>query len=1097
MKKNILIFIFSLTFSISFSQQKQWKLTSAKEDNFSKKTLELRNDKPTEFKIYNLDYTSFKSKTLNKSNKIIELPTPNGIEKFVIEEASVLDLSLNKKFPNIKSYNAKLLENNKIKAKISIGIDGLHAAIYEPGKPTYYIDPFTKDNKNFIAYKRTSLEKEQQNFVCEVRELSNETNKNQFFNRNANDGLLRTYRLALACTGEYAQFHLNRLNVSNNASDNIKKEAVLSAMNTSITRINGVFERDLSVRFEIVSGNENIIFLDPNTDNLTNDDDSLLINESQNLCDSKIGNANYDIGHTFSTGVGGRAALGSVCIQGQKGQGVTGNNSPFGDTFDIDYVAHEIGHQMGANHTFNGTADNCAGINRNNNTAVEPGSGNTIMAYAGICSPQNVQNQSDDHFHAISIDEMWSIVITTGSCASTTTTGNTAPVANAGLDYTIPKSTPFILKGQGSDVDANNVLTYNWAQVDNGIGFAIPPNPTNTGGAMFKSLPSSTSPNRYMPSLPTVIAGNTSSTWEVVPSVAREMNFSLLVRDNNEGGGSSSRDDMVVTVVDASPFVITSQNTAVTWNTGSSEIITWNVGSTNTLPINCQKVNIKLSTDGGLTFPIILASNTQNDGSHTISVPENPTTKARILVEAADNIFYDVSNSNFTINSTVPTFAMANVSGNQQACNSNNDAASFIIGMNFVNGFNEDVSFTIANQPAGASINFSPSVINSDGNVTLEISNIIGAEAKDYNITVTGTSSSFTRTLDLVLEVYSNSFSGVSLISPGNNDTDISLTPILTFNEDNSASLYEVEVALDANFTNIIDQGVTSNSNYQVQTNLNDLTNYYWRVKPKNDCGEGVYSSVFKFTTEECIICDSYGNISYNTSTTLVQFNTINKSSSKPSGYSNYTSIATTVKRNSKHNLTVNVNTDDFEDEKYTVRTIVWIDWNQNCDFTDEGEVYDLGSTTGTSNGPTSLSPYEVTIPSNAVLGNTTMRIITKYFNHGLPTSCEINFDGETEDYTITVEDNPASIDDVAFEAFKLYPNPNKGNFNLQFDVINTEKVAIQLFDIRGRLVGEKNYFDTSSTFSETISFDKTVAGLYLLRIINGNVSTTRKLIIE
>jgi len=464
---------------------------------------------------------------------------------------------------------------------------------------------------------------------------------------NANDGKLRTYRMALIGTAEYSQFHLTNQGVGAGETNQTKKTAVLSAMNVSMTRVNGIFERDLGVTMKLVSDNTDLIFLDAATDGLTNNDISALVNESQTKCDAVIGNANYDVGHVFAwvndESGNGVAGGGVVCVTGEKAQGATMRKTPLGDRFDIDLVAHEIGHQFGANHTQN------VDCNRYNATAVEPGSGSTIMGYAGFCDP-NVQNISDAYFHAVSISEMWNHVITTATCAVETITNNAAPVANAGNDFTIPKSTPFVLKGSATDADAGNNLTYNWEQLDNQTA-TMPPNATNTVGPMFRSLPSSTSPNRYMPAISTVL-GNTSSNWEVVPSVARTMNFSLTVRDNVLNGGAYARDDVKITVDGKSgPFLVTSQTIATTLNGNSTQTITWDVANTTAAPVNAANVNILLSTDGGMTFPNVLISNTPNNGSVDVTLPNITTTQARIKVEAANNIFYAVNSTNFSIDS--------------------------------------------------------------------------------------------------------------------------------------------------------------------------------------------------------------------------------------------------------------------------------------------------------------------------------------------------------------------------------------------------------------------------------------------------------------
>ena len=644
MKKYILSIILCLVSTIIFSQSKHWKLADIEKSNFSTDALKYRKSIPTNFKVYELDVQKFKNEILvakiNEST-IIELPTLDGIKRFSFKEASSLSKGLALKFPVIKSYVAQGIDDPSATARFSFGTDGFHGVIFYTDKPSFYIDPYTKNYNSYISYSRSSLPQREHDFSCEVDEQLDAKEMVVSSRRNADDGLLRIFRLALVCSGEYAQFHLNDQGIASDASDADKKAAVLSAMNTSMTRINGVYERDLGVRMEIVDNNDQVIFLDAATDAITDGNAGTMINQVQTICDNTIGTANYDIGHIFSIGGAGLAGLGVVCVSGNKARGVTGIGTPMGDPYDIDYVSHEMGHQFGANHTQNNSC------NRNNSTAVEPGSASTIMGYAGICAP-NVQNNSDDHFHSVSITEMWNKIQTSASCAVTTSTGNSAPVIVESEDYSIPKSTPFILRGNASDVNSNNVLSYNWEQTDTEVA-SMPPASTSTSGPAFRSNSSISSPNRYMPALPTVIAGSTSSTWEVVPSVAREMNFSLVVRDNATGGGNSARDDMKVTTVDITPFTVDGPSTNVEWLVGSNQTINWVVGATDQAPVNTQNVTILLSTDGGVTFPIIVAANTPNDGSEAFVVPNNTTSSARIMIVAVDNIFYNVNSTNFTI----------------------------------------------------------------------------------------------------------------------------------------------------------------------------------------------------------------------------------------------------------------------------------------------------------------------------------------------------------------------------------------------------------------------------------------------------------------
>lgn len=652
MKKTTLFYLLFLPVFATFAQTNMWTESPTERSSFVQDELYFRKAEPTAFTMYNLEIIQMQ-KLLRSvsatSTKEVMLPTINGkVEAFNVKEASVLALELAAKYPMIKSYVGQGVNNPTMTARFSLGTDGLHVVIYSGKGESFYIDAYTKNNESYIAYNRSSLENKGAEFQCllDGTEVPNATQVLENSIENANDGQLRTYRLALACSAEYSIFHLDNQGIAQLSPLPGRLAAVLSAMNTSMTRINGVYERDLGVRMEIVANNDQVIFFNAASDGITDGTAGTMINQVQTICDAEIGDANYDIGHIFSTGGSGLAGLGVVCVSGQKARGVTGIATPMGDPYDIDYVAHEMGHQFGATHTQN---NDC---NRTDSTAVEPGSATTIMGYAGICPP-NVQTNSDDHFHSVSIAQMWATIQSSASCATLTATNNAAPTANAGADYTIPLNTPFVLKGQGTDSDTGNVLSYNWEQIDPEVAPMNGPNgplSNNTEGPTFRSFPSTTSPNRYMPSLATIVAGNTASSWDVLPSAPRDMNFSLVVRDNHPGGGSSASDNVKISTMLGNSFRVTSQNTAVTWNNGATETIIWSVSGSDLAPVNCQNVNIKLSLDGGISFPIVLAANTPNDGSETITVPNNGTTQARIMVEAADNIFYNVNTTAFTIN---------------------------------------------------------------------------------------------------------------------------------------------------------------------------------------------------------------------------------------------------------------------------------------------------------------------------------------------------------------------------------------------------------------------------------------------------------------
>ena len=651
-KPFLIVFLMLLSFGLH-AQNALWTKASPSETQTRQKAY--RSSMPQDFNLFKLNTTAFKNllatapdRFSGTSNVIIELPTNNGeIQRFRVYEASVMEAPLQAQHPNIRSYVAQGIEDGAAIARFSVSSVGVHVMISSPNFSTVYIDPYTSDKNYYISYNINTLPANSENFECYAED--HDIIDMPDANRNANDGLLRTFRLALACTGEYSQYHLTQQGIDPGASDAVKKAAVLSAMNTTMTRVNGVYERDVALTMVIVANNTDIIFLIAGSDPYTNNNGSTMLGQNQTTCDNIIGNANYDIGHVFSTGGGGIAQLRSPCVTGNKARGVTGLTSPIGDFFDIDYVAHEMGHQYGANHTFN----NSCGNNRNGSTAFEPGSGSTIMAYAGICAP-NVQSHSDDYFHGISIQEMWTNIKNgQGQCAAQSPTNNLPPTADAGPDYRIPKGTPFILRGTATDPDAGDVLSHCWEQMDSQVS-PQPPQNTSTVGPNFRSIDPLPSPDRYMPALATVLAGNTQSTWEVVPQVGRSLRFRYNVRDNAAIGGSSARDDMFVTTdPTAGPFVVTSQNTATTWTTQTTETVTRDVAGTDVAPVDSPNVDIMFSTDGGQTYPVAVALGVPNNGSALVNVPNLNTTTGRLMVISSNNIFYDLNNGVITVTGTV------------------------------------------------------------------------------------------------------------------------------------------------------------------------------------------------------------------------------------------------------------------------------------------------------------------------------------------------------------------------------------------------------------------------------------------------------------
>jgi len=652
--KLILILLIFFTGNL-FAQFNPFKEST--ERVFSDKEKFVRKHNPTDFKIYSLNLKNVlewakKAPELSErpSDLVITLPDANGqFTNYWVYNNAAMESELAENVQNIKSLKAVDTKNNGNSISISISdIFGLHAMGMKTDGSVFYIDNYTNDLNNVIVYQRSSLELPRNNFTCLVPgdsfdaiEVSSVPIQTLSL-----DNKRRTYRLALACTIEYAAFHVNNAPAGTpNTTVNQKKDIVLAAMNVTLTRLNQIFERELNVHLSLISNNRDIIFI--TSDNFSNDDDFLLIDESQTVIDNVIGSANYDMGHTFSTGGGGLASLGSVCSSWSKASGITGSPSPVGDPYDVDYVAHEMGHQFGANHTQN---NNCQ---RNNTTSVETGSGSTIMSYAGICAP-DVQGNAEAYYHYVSIKEMQTFLLS-ATCAQQTTVNNSPPVVNALPAKTIPYGTPFILSTTATDPNTADQLTYTFEQVNTQIA-TQPPVATSTTGPAFRSVAPSTNNFRSFPNTTTVLNGTSNSNgivsnnWERLATVSRTYSFVATVRDNNATGARVVYTQPVtITAANTGPFVITAPNnnpstTEPIWFMGSTKTITWNVAGTTTNNINTANVNILVSTDNGLTYTS-LAANVPNNGSATVTIPTNLTSTydARIKIEAVGNIFYTVS----------------------------------------------------------------------------------------------------------------------------------------------------------------------------------------------------------------------------------------------------------------------------------------------------------------------------------------------------------------------------------------------------------------------------------------------------------------------
>lgn len=593
---------------------------------------------------------------------IIELPYPDGsFHSFKVWESSIMESGLAAKFPQIKTYSGFDVANPRAILKLDVNPINFHAMVFD-GTRTFMINPRNKNNASVYAsfFKKDLIRTYQQQMHCEFGQtnsglIPNGTTINlgnglPALNTTAqrtNGTIHKKYRLALACTYEYA--------CAITGSTTPTQAPVLAAMVTSVNRVNGVYETELGVTLTLVNNTNLLIYL-TSADPYTNNNGSTMLGQNQTTVSTTIGSANYDIGHVFSTGGGGIASLGSVCGS-VKAQGVTGSSNPVGDAFDIDYVAHEIGHQFGCNHTFNSNSGSCSGNGKINN-AYEPLSGTTIMAYAGICNPDNIQPHSDPYFHAASLVEASKFITTgSGTCYTTATPTNPTPASVPSIlaTYNIPFKTPFELTAPVATDPDHQAMTYCWEAWNLG-NFNNAWTTAYTTGPNFRTFSPDTGRTRVFP-MPSRVVRNTASPnylGEKLPEVARKITAKLTVRDINNGIGcfNFTDDSVNINAINTTNAftVLTPATTATTWVGGTNQTVTWNVVGTTAAPINCNFVNIYLSVDSGYTFPYLIAAQVPNVGTATFSVPNiNTTNKARVKVKGDSNIFFNLNPSVFTI----------------------------------------------------------------------------------------------------------------------------------------------------------------------------------------------------------------------------------------------------------------------------------------------------------------------------------------------------------------------------------------------------------------------------------------------------------------
>ena len=581
------------------------------------------------------------------------LPLPGGsMMQVQIELDNILPAALAEKFPLIKTYRV-LPNQDLISGRLDINENGFHGMLQMRNGEVVFIDPVkTKASNSLISKKYVSYKKHEQtqthneSYSCgashKLEDLKSEIQSTPLYKSLSDSsvaqkvktqGSFLNYRVAIAASGEYVEKSGGTV------------ASALSAITTTLSRVNQIYEKDLGIHLTLIENNDLLIYTDAQSDPYSAQGSLELIEQNQNNIDAVIGSANYDIGHLFTTSGGGLAAIGGVCQDTKKGQGVSGISNPFNDSFNVDYVAHEMGHQFGATHSFNSSQGLCSGSTRTGITAFEPGSGSSVMSYAGECGTDSLQSKSDAMFHIGSIEQIrtFTQIRAGSSCGVRSTRDNQAPIADAGIDYTIPARTPFQLKGNALDPDGDT-LVYGWEQMD--AGSSSIENQDTGNNALFRVYMPNKESQRVFPVLNSILT-HTAVKGETLPSQERVLNFKLVVQD----GFNASRSDVMKVNVKRTGSRFALEQPRSHYVLGRSHTIKWNVAGTEKAPISCDSVNLLLSIDGGKNFNYKVLENVPNTGSATLtldtSLPE--VYQARFKLTCSNNIFFAISYRNFRL----------------------------------------------------------------------------------------------------------------------------------------------------------------------------------------------------------------------------------------------------------------------------------------------------------------------------------------------------------------------------------------------------------------------------------------------------------------
>jgi subtilisin-like proprotein convertase family protein len=829
-----------------------------------------------------------------QKNFQIVLPMANGKkEVFSVVKTRVIAEALEILHPEIGTYIGESVQTPGVSARITVTPGwGFRAMIFLADKGVEYVEPYAEWQQEFyMAYDRLQLPKsplmENVPFCKDLHahqdEAEGEAHQPRISVGNPTPGdgekilggpiSLKKYRLACATTSEFSQ------------DNGGTKPLVFQKLVNVVNQLNGILERDVNIRLELIEKSMEVIFLDAATDPFQGEDTGGWLDQNPAILGQYVGSSSqYDIGHVFArypgTGAIGIASLGSCCTIG-KGRGCSSWYSPYGDDF-LGIAAHEMGHQWSADHTFNQCFE---GAQFSFGSACEPGGGSTILGY-NSCGSNTVDVTRNLYYHTCSVGEIRSFV----EQGSGATCGVDLPSENTAPDVTtpypsllyIPIRTPFELTGSGTDPDGN-ALTYCWDQID--LGPTSPLGSPIGSAPLFQWLAPTNSPSRTFPRMSNIISG-VNNVREVLPTISRDITLVLMARDNQLNGGGVATDTVKLkSVAAAGPFLVKYPNTVNdVWKVGEYQTVEWDVANTNKAPINAATVNIRLSTDNGVTFPITLASGVPNTGKYCLQVPNNTGANMRIRVEAAENVFFDISNARFAIEAATPGVSMCIDKGFDTVCLPS--TYSTTISTVGLAGFATPIQLSATNLPAGVTATFSPNPVPPGQTATMSLSFPSFFAESTFDIQVQGSANASSTNSSIQLTTINNDFSAFAPTTPVNGATGVNQLPALKWSTTPDADLYDVEIATNPSFAPTVMVATRQNvvvDSFQVNVQLQEGKVYYWRVRPQNGCGDGAWSDVQAFVVaiQNCSTVEANDlpkNISANSTPTVESKITINAS---------------------------------------------------------------------------------------------------------------------------------------------------------------------------------------------------------------------------